>query len=184
MKNPLILGTLFSTLIFGSVAAEAHPHHHHYRPVHYAHSFHHLHFARSHRGGQRSALFQPRPSNGLRELVARMAAENGVPYRLANAVVTIESRYNPHASHGGALGLMQIKARTARGLGFSGGAAGLLDPGTNLRYGMRYLALAYHQSGGNLCATVMRYQSGTAARHMTAANRAYCSRASALIGHS
>ncbi len=79
---------------------------------------------------------------------------------------------------------MQIKPQTARGLGFQGGAGSLLDPGTNLQFGMRYLALAYHQSGGNLCATVMRYQSGTAARHMTAANRAYCSRASALIGHS
>jgi soluble lytic murein transglycosylase-like protein len=130
------------------------------------------------------ALVQPQPANGLRALVARLAAENGVPYGLANAVVTIESRYNPHASNGGALGLMQIKAQTARGLGFQGGAAGLLDPGTNLHFGMRYLALAYHQAGGNLCATVMRYQSGTAARHMTAANRAYCSRASALIGRS
>ena len=196
MNNKLILAALLSALTFGSVAAEAHSGHHSYRHVRYfrhIHSFHHLrHFGYSHhlhcvrrayRGARHLALFQPRPSNGLRDLVSRLAAENGVPYRLANAVVTIESRYNPHAANGGALGLMQIKAQTARGLGFQGTARGLLDPGINVQYGMRYLALAYHQSGGNLCATVMRYQSGTAARHMSRANRAYCSRASLLIGH-
>ena len=165
MKLKLTLGIVVSALAFGSVAAEArpiHPHHHHARHA-------------------RSAVARRLASGALRGLVARTAAENGVPYRLANAVVTIESRYNPRVSNGGALGLMQIKAQTARGLGFRGAAASLFDPGVNVRYGMAYLALAYRQSGGDLCATVMRYQSGIGATRMSAANRAYCTRALALM---
>ena len=78
---------------------------------------------------------------------------------------------------------MQIKPQTARGLGFRGAAASLYDPDVNLRYGMAYLALAYRQAGGNVCGTVMRYNSGLGATHMSAGNRAYCSRASALMAH-
>ena len=35
---------------------------------------------------------------------------------------------------------MQIKLATARGLGYTGDAAGLRDPDTNLTYGIKYLA--------------------------------------------
>lgn len=191
MKLILTLAIIASALAFGSIAAEA-------RPVH-RHSQHHVRremarVAAHHHRRVKMARLQRRRygrhalvrleaplSGALRQLVARDAAENGVPYGLANAIVTIESRYNPRVSNAGALGLMQIKAQTARGLGFRGTAAGLFDPDVNLRYGMRYLALAYRQSRGNLCATVMRYQSGIGATRMSAANRAYCSRASSLM---
>ena len=99
----------------------------------------------------------------------------------ADAVVRIESRYNPRASNGGALGLMQIKPATARGLGFSGPASALYEPETNIRFGVRYLAQAYRMSGGDVCGTVMRYQSGHFARGMNAANRAYCSKARLIM---
>ena len=114
-------------------------------------------------------------------LIAHHAAANGVPVRLADAVVRIESRYNPSVSHGGALGLMQIKPQTARGVGFSGAASALFQPETNLRYGMKYLAQAYRLSGGDTCQTVMRYQSGHYATRMNGANRAYCAKARAII---
>ena len=117
----------------------------------------------------------------LRALVARHAQENAVPVGLAHAMVLIESGYNPRLSHAGNLGLMQIKAETARSLGFSGGAAGLLDPETNLRFGMRYLASAWRASGGDLCGAVMRYQSGARAVRMTAASRASCARVKDLM---
>jgi soluble lytic murein transglycosylase-like protein len=116
-----------------------------------------------------------------RDLIARHAAANGIPFSLADAVIRIESRYNPHARNGGAVGLMQIKPQTARGLGYSGGTAGLTNPDTNLRYGMMYLAQAYRMSGGNTCATVMRYQSGHYATRMSGANRSYCSKARTIM---
>ena len=128
------------------------------------------------------AIAPGRASSGLKALVARHAAENGVPFALADAVVKIESGYNPRArNRSGAMGLMQIKAQTARGQGFGGSSSGLLDPDTNLRFAMRYLATAYRMSGGDVCGTVMRYQSGHFARHMSGADRSYCGRARRLM---
>ncbi|WP_406854323.1 lytic transglycosylase domain-containing protein [Alsobacter sp. KACC 23698] len=125
--------------------------------------------------------FDAEARGGIKGLIAKHAAANGIPFALADAVVRIESRYNPGASNGGAVGLMQIKPQTARGLGYSGGAAGLKNAETNLTYGMKYLAQAYRMSGGNTCATVMRYQSGHYAQRINAANRAYCGKARAIM---
>lgn len=115
------------------------------------------------------------------DLIARHAQENGVPFALADAVVRIESRYNPEVSHGGAVGLMQIKPQTARGLGYEGGAAGLKQPETNIRYGMKYLGEAYRMASGDTCGTVMRYQSGHYATRLSGANRTYCSKARSIM---
>lgn len=118
----------------------------------------------------------PAGSDGLKALVARHAAANGVPFSLADAIVRVESRYNPRASHAGNYGLMQIRHQTARGMGYSGGAGGLLDAETNARYGMKYLALAYRAAGGDTCRTIMKYQSGHMAQRMSGANRTYCAK--------
>ena len=93
-------------------------------------------------------------------MIARHAAANGLPVSLVHRVVTRESGYNPRARNGGALGLMQIKYATARGVGYGGSAAGLLDPETNLTYAVRYLAGAYHAAGGNANRAVSYYASG------------------------
>ncbi len=121
-------------------------------------------------------LAAPAGTEGLRALVARHAAANGVPFSLADAVVRIESRYNPRAAHAGNFGLMQIRHQTARGLGYSGSASGLLDAETNARYGMKYLAMAYKMAGGDTCRTVMKYQSGHMTTRMSGANRTYCAK--------
>jgi len=126
--------------------------------------------------GNSRALAAPAGSEGIKAIVARHAAANGVPFSLADAVVRIESRYNPRASHAGNYGLMQIRHQTARGMGYSGGAGGLLDAETNVRYGMKYLAMAYKMAGGDTCRTVMKYQSGHMTTHMSGANRTYCSK--------
>jgi soluble lytic murein transglycosylase-like protein len=89
----------------------------------------------------------------------------------------VESRYRPHATgRGGYIGLMQLSYRTARGMGFRGSRAALYEPENNIRYGVHYLATAYRMSGGNLCATVSKYQGGTAVHGVTRAGRAYCGR--------
>lgn len=122
------------------------------------------------------AFAAPAGTEGIKAIVARHAAANGVPFSLADAVVRVESRYNPRASNAGNYGLMQIRHQTARGMGYSGSASGLLDAETNARYGMKYLAMAYKMAGGDTCRTVMKYQSGHMATRMNGANRTYCAK--------
>ena len=121
------------------------------------------------------------PAPTIQALVTKHARENGVPENLASAVVRIESRFNPNARGGSAIGLMQIKVQTARGMGFSGDARGLMAPETNLHFGMKVLADAYKTSKGDLCMTLARYQSGHLTTRLSAANRAYCARARSFM---
>ncbi len=115
-------------------------------------------------------------SRELDEMIAKAADANDVPRELAYAVVRVESRYNPKAvGPGGVYGLSQIKPATARSLGFSGSAQDLLDPETNLKYGMKYLSGAWHKGDRDVCATSMKYKGGHRATTMTQSARAYCS---------
>ncbi len=117
----------------------------------------------------------------VRDLVAKHAAENGIPFRLADAVIRIESGSNARSVHAGNYGLMQIRPATARSLGFAGAPAGLLDPDTNLRFGMKYLGQAYRIAKGDTCLALMRYQSGLGTLRQSAANRTYCARARSFM---
>ena len=110
------------------------------------------------------------------DLIAAKAAAHGVPVALANAVVRVESNYNPQATgSAGEVGLMQIKYQTARGLGYAGTRSGLYDPATNLEWGMRYLAGAHRLAGGSLCGTLAKYQGGHGTRG-TRTSFNYCGR--------
>ena len=93
-------------------------------------------------------------------LIEQQAKANGVPASFVHAVVKRESNYNPSAKGGSALGLMQIKHATAKSLGYTGDAAGLLDPATNLRYGVAYLAGAYRTAQGNVSQAYQYYNRG------------------------
>ena len=117
----------------------------------------------------------------VRPLIARLASEHGLPVGLADAVVRIESRYNAGARNGPHMGLTQINYRSAQSLGYRGDAAGLLDPETNLRYGLKYLAQAYKLAKGDTCGAILRYQAGHRAQTMTGAARAYCARVKTLM---
>src|ERR1700693_5993726 len=94
-------------------------------------------------------------------LVASHAKANAVPEALVHRVIVHESRYQPHlVGRGGTIGLMQIKLATARGLGYTGDAAGLRDPATNLTYGIKYLAGAYRAANGDHARAMHYYASG------------------------
>jgi soluble lytic murein transglycosylase-like protein len=93
-------------------------------------------------------------------MVASHAAAEGVPVELVHRVIMRESRYNPRAVSRGNYGMMQIKLQTARGLGYTGSAQGLLDPETNLTYAVKYLAGAYRAAGGNHTRAVAYYAGG------------------------
>ncbi len=67
------------------------------------------------------------------KLITIHAQANNVPEALVHRVIVRESKYQPDlVGRGGTIGLMQIKLATARGLGYTGDAAGLRDPDTNL----------------------------------------------------
>lgn len=93
-------------------------------------------------------------------LIAEHARANKVPEAFVHRVVKRESNYNARAKGGSALGLMQIKHATARGLGYSGDASGLYDPDTNLKYGIAYLAGAYRAAKGDLEQAYRYYNRG------------------------
>ncbi|WP_214469828.1 lytic transglycosylase domain-containing protein [Mesorhizobium sp. dw_380] len=110
-------------------------------------------------------------------IVARYAASYGVPASLAHAVIKIESNYRPNMVGGaGEIGLMQIKPATARMMGYNGSAKGLFDPDTNIKYGMKYLAMARDLGGGTTCGTILKYNAGHGATRMNPVSAAYCSK--------
>lgn len=110
-------------------------------------------------------------------LIKAQAVANGVPISLAHAVVHVESNYKPNVrGSAGEIGLMQIKPATARMMGYNGSAKGLFDPDTNIRYGMKYLALAQNLGGGTTCGTILKYNAGHAATRMNPISAAYCSK--------
>lgn len=121
------------------------------------------------------------PREILRSIVEREADFYGVPADLVETVIEIESGFRPKAYNAGAFGLMQITYSTARAMGYKGSKEGLFDPELNIRYGTAYLAAAQDASNGDLCGTVMRYQSGIEAMKMNMANRTYCAKAKTLI---
>lgn len=116
------------------------------------------------------------------DLIQTYAKQYGVPVDLAHAVVKVESNFNPKArGSAGEIGLMQIKPATARMMGYSGGKAGLFDPETNIKFGMKYLAEAHELSGGFTCGTILRYNAGHGARKMNPVSRRYCGKVQAII---
>lgn len=102
-----------------------------------------------------------RDANGnLDALIAKHAAANGIPESLVRRIIKRESGGRAHVVSKGNYGIMQIKPATARGLGYSGSAAGLLDADTNMTYAVRYLANAYKVANGNPDRAVALYAGG------------------------
>jgi soluble lytic murein transglycosylase-like protein len=100
-------------------------------------------------------------ANGnLDALIARHAAANNLPEDLVRRVIKRESGGNARAVSAGNYGLMQIKLPTARSMGYTGTASGLLDADTNMTYAVKYLAGAYRVANGNSSRAVHYYAAG------------------------
>lgn len=85
---------------------------------------------------------------GSKSRFASAARRAGVPVRIALAVIAVESRGNCRAvGRRGELGPLQIKPRTARGLGYRGSNAALRSCGAGLYWGMKHLAISYRKCG-------------------------------------
>ena len=93
-------------------------------------------------------------------LISKYSAHYDVPESLVRRVIQRESGYNPGARNGPYLGLMQIRHDTARSMGYSGSASGLLDAETNLKYAVKYLAGAYVVGGRNQDQAMRNYSRG------------------------
>jgi soluble lytic murein transglycosylase-like protein len=100
-------------------------------------------------------------ANGnLDALIRQHAAANNLPEDLVRRVIKRESGGNPRVVSAGNYGLMQIKLQTARSMGYTGNAAGLLDANTNMTYAVKYLAGAYRLANGNHSRAVRYYAAG------------------------
>ncbi|CAK7256803.1 lytic transglycosylase domain-containing protein [Shinella yambaruensis] len=127
-------------------------------------------------------LSAERKTAGYSGLIQTYAKAYGVPVDLAHAVVRVESNFNPRArGSAGEIGLMQIKPATARMMGYRGGAKGLYDPETNIKFGMKYLAMAHDLSGGTTCGTILRYNAGHGAKRMNPVSKRYCGKVQSII---
>jgi soluble lytic murein transglycosylase-like protein len=114
----------------------------------------------------------------VRAMVEQEALKAGVPPDIADAVVHIESNYNPAVIGGvGEIGLMQVRPGTAAMLGFRGSAAELAKPEINIHYGVAYLSKAWRLADHDLCRTLMKYRAGHGEEVMTARSVNYCNRA-------
>ena len=93
-------------------------------------------------------------------LIVQHAKTHGLPEALVRLVIRRESNFNPRAVYRGNYGLMQIRLGSARALGYRGDAEGLLDPVTNMIYGVPYLAGAYRVAHGDEARTLVLYSRG------------------------
>ncbi|QBY01035.1 lytic transglycosylase domain-containing protein [Rhodophyticola sp. CCM32] len=102
----------------------------------------------------------PNETPAIRALINENAARYDVPPALIHRVIQRESDYRPEARNGPYYGMMQILPATARTMGHQGPASELLDPDTNLRYGVRYLRGAWLLSDGDFDTAVGWYARG------------------------
>jgi soluble lytic murein transglycosylase-like protein len=96
----------------------------------------------------------------LVQLTVDKAQEHNVPSSLAIAVVTVESNWDAKALSSGNYGLGQIKCGTARGIGFNGKCAALLEPEVNLEYSMTYMRMALDEAQDDQCRAATLYNEG------------------------
>src|SRR5579863_2159043 len=107
-----------------------------------------------------SAGAEAEPQSALNERISYYARTYDVPESLIHRTIVRESGYNPAAHRGPFWGLMQIRLETARGMGYSGPARGLLDADTNLKYAVAYLSNAYVVAERNPGRALALYASG------------------------
>jgi soluble lytic murein transglycosylase-like protein len=119
-----------------------------------------LSIASSPASAQKQRLASLDANGNLDSLISRHAAANNLPEDLVRRIIKRESGGNPRVVSAGNYGLMQIKLPTARAMGYTGTAAGLLDADTNMTYAVKYLAGAYRAANGNSSQAVHYYAAG------------------------
>lgn len=127
--------------------------------------------------GRPVQALKPLPSGreAFREIARREASRHGLPFEMADAVMRVESAYQPFVrGAAGEVGLMQVMPPTARMLGFAGTLEELADPETNIALGVRYLAEAWRLAGGDICTAAMKYRAGHRETRFSVLSVRYC----------
>jgi soluble lytic murein transglycosylase-like protein len=103
------------------------------------------------------------------------AFRNRVPFELVDAVMAVESAYDPLARGDvGEIGLMQLLPSTAALMGFSGPIEVLAKPEIDIALGAQYLAEAWRLADGDICTTVMKYRAGHGETRFSERSVNYC----------
>lgn len=125
----------------------------------------------------------PRQALPYLAVIKREAVRNKVPLWLALGVGWIESKYDPNlrGSHT-VVGLMQVMPSTARFQGYKGTNDGLLDPVTNIVWGMKELGWDYAAAKGDACLAIAKYKGGIMTTRISPAAADYCRRAKMVTG--
>ncbi len=111
----------------------------------------------------RSVLMEPKVavvSIEMKEMIDRIADEQGVESHLVHSVIRAESNYNAGAvSPKGAQGIMQLIPATARRFGVSN----LFDPKENVEGGVKYLRFLLDYYQGDYARAIAAYNAGEGA---------------------
>lgn len=123
---------------------------------------------------QRSVLYN--------SIIRRHARANGMDYEFVRAVIFSESsfRVNAKGRHG-EVGLMQVKPRTARAMGYRGTVNQLYLPENNIKYGVKYLRKAKAKGDGTICGTILKYNAGLYSKRMNPISARYCQKVKRLM---
>lgn len=106
-----------------------------------------------------STRLLPVPEARIKALISQYARQKGMSPRLVQAVVQVESGYNPRAlSSKGAMGLMQLMPETAKELR----VRNAYDPDQNIRGGTEYLSQQLDRFG-SLSLALAAYNAGPTA---------------------
>lgn len=89
-----------------------------------------------------------------------------LPPGLLSAVCFVESSHRPHVVHkddgrGDSMGVCQVQPATAKDMGYTGAASGLLKPEVNAFYAAKYLRKQLNRYGGDMVKAVAAYNAGT-----------------------
>lgn len=103
----------------------------------------------------------PKPLSGsVPDMVDRLAAQFGVPVKLAHALIRVESNYQPDAvSPKGAMGLMQLMPALAKHYS----VVDPFDPEQNLTAGLQHLKLLLDRFGDDTATALAAYNAGETA---------------------
>jgi soluble lytic murein transglycosylase-like protein len=102
----------------------------------------------------------PHDRSTLRQIVNQVSLEHGVDPKLVDALVRVESSYDPRAvSRKGAMGLMQLMPDTADRLE----VGDPFDPEENVRAGVKELSRLVDRYAGNLQLALAAYNAGEGA---------------------
>ena len=102
----------------------------------------------------------PNETPELRASINKWADHYELPRELVHKLAIRESTHRPWAVNKPYYGLLQILPATARSMGYSGKAQGLLDADTNLKFAGKYLRGAWMLSDGDQKRAIFLYAKG------------------------